>query len=87
MFSWHMACNGPNNPVPHPLEGVWHALLIHVVCLQGLDTLREHQSFKSVADSRPEAEGQPKRLPVDLSQLSLQDTNEEEVGIAHLCLA
>lgn len=44
--------------------------------LQGLDTLREHHSFTDQGGG----EGQPKRQAVDLSQLSLQDTNEEEVS-------
>ena len=49
-------------------EGTW--------CLQGLDIVQEHENLKLGSGDR---QGQPKRRSVDLSQLSLQDTNEEEV--------
>ena len=45
-------------------------------CLQGLDIVQEHENFKLQTGEGPR---QPKGRSVDLSQLSLQDTNEEEV--------
>ena len=88
VLSWHIGCDDHwENLSCTCWRGVEHAPLINIVSLQGLDTLREHESFKSAAESQPEAVGRLKRLPVDLSQLSLQDTNEEEVGIIYLCLA
>ena len=52
--------------------------------LQALDTLREHHSFHEAPQQ--DINGQAKRRPVDLSQLSLQNTNEAQVGINTLHL-
>lgn len=46
--------------------------------LQGLDIVREHENLRF---QRGEGPRQPKGRSVDLSQLSLQDTNEEEVRL------
>ena len=46
--------------------------------LQALDTLREHHSFHEIPQQ--DVNGQAKRRPVDLSQLSLQNKNEAQVG-------
>ena len=49
------------------------------LAIQALDTLREHHSFHEAPQQ--DMNGQSTRRPVDLSQLSLQNTNEAQVGI------